>query len=196
MSAPFALLAYKPEAPRPVEIGGEELRDEDARGPVGDFVSAGAESPVEACRDPYDDAATAGFSSLVLAVDEVLATLGDAARAFSRRSIRLRALPVSSIALLICGATILAAVLALGVILPLLILSATGSFSTIVGIDDAVGFDETADFQEVEGFEGVAGFDGVDGRDGTGNGALFSTTVDCVDIGLALGVLANPALPS
>src|ERR1019366_322209 len=99
------------------------------------------------------------FNSLVLAVDDGLgAALGAIAdrRALSRRSIRLRALPVSSIAFLICGATIFAAVPTAAVptpavLLPLLIFSPTGSFSTIVGIVDAgaAGLD-TADFHGVE----------------------------------------------
>ena len=103
----------------------------------------------------------------------------------------LRALPPSSIAFLICGPTSFAAVLPAALKAsgapPLLILSTIGSFSTIVGIDEAVdgaGVD-TAAFH-AEG-AGVA-------REGAGAGALFSITVDCVDIGL--GVPASPALPS
>jgi len=167
------------------------LRDEDERDPVRDFVSACAESPVEPSRDLYEEAGTAGFNSFVFAVDDGLDAAFDAddIRALSRRSIMLRALPPSSIALLICGATIFAAVLPAP---PPLIFSATGSFSTIVGIEDAdaAGFD-TADFH------GVIGRDGVDcGGDGAGgNDALLNTTVDCVDIGLGAGVFANPALP-
>ena len=117
---------------------------------------------------------------MVFAVDDVLGAF--AASALIRRSIMLRALPPSSIAFLICGATILAAVPPADEP-PLLILSATGSFSTIVGIEDCgAGFD-TADFH------------GVIVRIGVGAGGgfeLLSITVDCVDIGL--GVPESPAL--
>src|ERR1700683_2148162 len=96
-------------------------------------------------RDPYDDIEppAGGFSSLVLAVDEVLGAF--AASALIRRSIMLRALPPRSIAFLICGPTIFAAVLPPGAAPPLLILSATGSLSTIVGIEDCgAGFGTVA----------------------------------------------------
>ena len=115
------------------------MRDEDEREPVRDFVSAGVDSPVDPDRDTYDAAAAGGFSSLVFAVDDGFGDR-DESRDLSRRSIMLRALPVSSIAFLICGATIFAAVLPALEMLPLLIFSATGSFSTIVGIVDTAGF--------------------------------------------------------
>ena len=137
-------------------------------------MSACAESPVDPARDPYEDTAAAGFSSLVLAVDEGVGTAldPDDIRALIWRSIMLRALPPSSIAFLICGATIFAAVLPADVP-PVLVFSATGSFSTIVGIDDADGFD-------------TACFHGVIGREDGAGGALElpSTTVDCVEVGL------------
>jgi len=147
-TAPLLLFANSPSAPGPVEIGGEYVRDEDDRDPVRDFVSPFAESLVDPTRDPDDEDAAGGFSSLVFAVDDVLgASLGKFAdSALSRRSIMLRALPPNSIAFLICGPTIFAAVLPALLPAPLLILSAIGSFNTIVGIEDAAGLDDTADF--------------------------------------------------
>ena len=63
-------------------MGGEYFRDEDDRDPVRDFVSACAESLVDPTRDPYDDTATDGFSSLVFAVDDVFgASLSEFAEA-------------------------------------------------------------------------------------------------------------------
>src|ERR1700674_3812730 len=77
-SAPLLFPNSRSE-PGPVRIGGEYLRDDDERDPVRDIVSACAESPVEASRDPYADAAAAGVSSLVFAVED---SLGAALAAF------------------------------------------------------------------------------------------------------------------
>ena len=96
------------------------MRDEDTRDPVRDFVSVFSESSVKPRCDRYDDAATAGFSSCVLAVDDALGDEIDDIPALNPRSIMLRALPVSSIARLICGAILAAA-------LPALILSAAAT---------------------------------------------------------------------
>src|SRR5579863_846435 len=103
-----------------------------------DAVSEGFDSSVEPEDVMYGAGRISAFSSLVLAVEEtrgVPPAFLAASRDLIRFSIKSRALPPSSIAFLICGRTILAAVA--GKLSPLLIFSATGSLSTIVGIVEA-----------------------------------------------------------
>jgi len=179
---PLELCWNSPAEFAAAEAADRLLRGEDTRGSCFDFVFC-ADSPVEPDRDEYDAPPTGRVSSLVLAVDDVLGA--DDRRVLIRCSIRSRALPVSAIAFLICGATIFAAILGL---LLVLVLLALPNFSAIDSLITTVGIDEDG----AAGVLDTASYHGVMCRSGGAAGAGFKSAVDCVES--ELSGLASPAL--
>ena len=148
----MALCWKSPAEFPPAEAAGRLLRGEDTRGSFFDLVFADAGSPVETGRDAYGAPPAGTVSSLVLAVDDVLDA--DDRLVLIRCSIRSRALPVSAIAFLICGATIFAAIPGLLALLVLLL-----NFSTAASLITSVGMLEAG--AAGDGVLDTASFHGV-----------------------------------